>query len=127
MTTYEDLMDYSPVTLEQAKLLKSLGFRGKTKWYWQNTEGIPYVHKGLKISQDPVDHNDPQYQGIDIYSAPSKKDVVVLKVLASHLRSTTGVGVFTCKKALVDNDLDIEKATAQAIARSDIVLSDGEG
>lgn len=110
MNDYDGLVNYKPVTLDQAKLLKSLGFVRPTPLYWQDTEGIPYVEKGLKIADTAMNHNSGKFTDVKVYSAPSIKDDDVLKLLTQHLRDTTGIGLMVCRKALLNNKLDVEKA-----------------
>jgi hypothetical protein len=111
MNDLDELMNYNPVTLAQAKLLKELGFERPTQFYWQDTtDGIPYVEKGLKIADKAMNHNSKRYTDVQVYSAPSIKDEDVLQKFVMHLRATTGIGLMYCRKALLDNDLDIDKA-----------------
>lgn len=110
MNDLDGLMNYKPVTLTQAKLLKELGFKRPTQFYWQDTDGIPYVDKGLKIADKAMNHNSKKYTDVQVYSAPSTKDDDVLLMLVKHIRATTGIGIMYCRKALLDNDLDIDKA-----------------
>lgn len=111
MNDLDGLMNYNPVTLAQAKLLKELGFERPTQFYWQDTtDGIPYVEKGLKIADKAMNHNSKRYTDVQVYSAPSIKDEDVLQKFVMHLRATTGIGLMYCRKALLDNDLDIDKA-----------------
>ena len=110
MNDYDGLMNYNPVTLDQAKLLKSLGFVRPTTFYWQDTECIPYVEKGLKIADTAINHNSAKFTEVQVYSAPSIKDDDVLLLFVKHLRETTGIGLMYCKKALLDNNFDVDKA-----------------
>jgi hypothetical protein len=71
MNDLDGLMNYNPVTLAQAKLLKELGFERPTQFYWQDTtDGIPYVEKGLKIADKAMNHNSKRYTDVQVYSAP---------------------------------------------------------
>lgn len=110
MNDLDGLMNYKPVTLAQAKLLKELGFKRPTQFYWQDTGCIPYVDKGLKIADKAMNHNSNKYANVQVYSAPSTKDEDVLQMLVRHLRATTGIALMYCRKALLDNDLDMDKA-----------------
>jgi hypothetical protein len=110
MNKLEELLNYKPVTLTQAKLLKLLGFHRPCEFYWQDTDGLPFVDKGLKIADKPIDHNSIKYSDVQVFSAPSINNEDVIKLLSNHLRATTGIGIMFCLKALQVNDFDVEKA-----------------
>lgn len=81
MNDLDGLMNYNPVTLEQAKLLKQLGFKRPTVFYWQDTDNIPFVTKGLKIGDKAINHNSKRYSDVQVYSAPSFNDSDIQKLL----------------------------------------------
>jgi len=64
----------------------------------------------LKICDKEYNHNSDKYDNISIYSAPRKDDPEVIRLLTKYLREKTGSGIMNCKKTLIQNDLDIEKA-----------------
>ena len=82
--TVNDIMNYIPVTHDQAKLLKDLGYNKKTFWYWNDTKNIPYVTIGLKLGDKKYNHNSDKYNNISIYSAPRQDDPEVIRILTLY-------------------------------------------
>jgi hypothetical protein len=75
----EYFQNYNPVTLEEAKKLKALGYSEKCYWYYLDREDIPHVSAGLKYCDDHfINHNE--FDDF-VYSAPSKSDPVVIGLL----------------------------------------------
>lgn len=77
--TMEYFQNYKPVTLEEAKKLKALGYSEKCYWYYVDRVDIPNVTAGLKYDNEHfINHNEFDEF---VYSAPSKSDSEVIKLL----------------------------------------------
>lgn len=77
MNFIEYVTTYEPVSLEQAKLLKSLGYKKPCYFYYVDTD-VPYVPRGMRNSERRMNHN--RYDNF-VYSAPDKNDKAVIKLL----------------------------------------------
>lgn len=80
--TLEYFKNFKPVTLDEAKKLKELGYSKPCKWYYIDTDDIPYVSNGLHVSDELLNHNEYDYF---VYSAPERTDVDVIHLLGHTL------------------------------------------
>lgn len=74
---YDQLVNYNPVTLEEAKRLKMFGYSEVSYAYYVDAD-IPHVQRGMRFGDEPMNHNN--FDDF-IYSAPSKNDANLMVLL----------------------------------------------